>query len=202
MLLSSFISLQFYPPLNDLFFTEWLRSTTRTFESFLRQHMQKHSNFFYSLLKKVNWIVCKTSVNLTNLRELQSHFASLFIVSICFVVKVSSVYEADNRALLLLLKGGCLHQMNSPLQAEECLTGVLALERRLKEDHYLVPYALVQLGIIHYQQGAFQKAVQILDDAKQVDINLKKMFKLTLKYVWMNSDFIIKKPNNIYWFQT
>lgn len=81
-------------------------------------------------------------------------------------MKVSSVYEADNRALLLLLKGGCLHQMKSPLQAEECLAGVLALERRIKEDNYLVPYALVQLGIIHYQQGAYHKAVQILDDAK------------------------------------
>ncbi|KAG8316745.1 Tetratricopeptide repeat protein 39B [Homalodisca vitripennis] len=82
-------------------------------------------------------------------------------------LKISSAYEADNRGLLLLLKGGCLHQMNSPLQAEECLNSVLTLEKKIKEDHYLVPYALVQLGIIHFQQGAHQKAIQILEDAKK-----------------------------------
>lgn len=82
------------------------------------------------------------------------------------LVKISSVYEADNRGLLLLLKGGCLHQMNSPLQAEECLNSVLALEKKIKEDNYLIPYALVQLGIIHFQQGAHQKAIHILEDAK------------------------------------
>lgn len=31
--------------------------------------------------------------------------------------KETTKYDADNRALLLLLKGACLRQMNSPLQA-------------------------------------------------------------------------------------
>ncbi|XP_054281033.1 tetratricopeptide repeat protein 39B-like isoform X2 [Macrosteles quadrilineatus] len=82
-------------------------------------------------------------------------------------LKISTTYEADNRGLLMLLKGGCLHQMNSPLQAEECLSNVLALEKKIKEDHYLVPYALVQLGIIHFHQGHNQKAIQILEDVKK-----------------------------------
>lgn len=56
--------------------------------------------------------------------------------------------------------------MNSPLQAEECLSNVLALEKKIKEDNYLVPYALVQLGLIHFQQGHYQKATQILEDVK------------------------------------
>ncbi|PSN57871.1 Tetratricopeptide repeat protein 39B [Blattella germanica] len=51
-------------------------------------------------------------------------------------------FDSDNQALVLLLKGASLRQMQSPLQAEECLTSVLALEKKIKEDHYLIPYAM------------------------------------------------------------
>lgn len=81
---------------------------------------------------------------------------------------LNNAYEADNRGLLLILKGACLRHMNSPLQAEECLRTVLSLEKRIKEDHYLIPYSMVELGLIVYEQGDKQRAIQILEDAKYV----------------------------------
>jgi uncharacterized membrane-anchored protein len=75
-------------------------------------------------------------------------------------------FDADNRALVLLLKGASLRQMQSPLQAEECLNNVLLLEKKLKEDLYLIPYALVELALLFREQGNITKAAQLLEDAK------------------------------------
>lgn len=80
---------------------------------------------------------------------------------------LNNTYEADNHGLLFLLKGACLRHMNSPLQAEECLKTVLSLEKRIKEDHYLIPYSMVELGLLMYEQGDQERAVQILEDAKK-----------------------------------
>ncbi|XP_068082309.1 tetratricopeptide repeat protein 39B isoform X2 [Anabrus simplex] len=76
-------------------------------------------------------------------------------------------YAADNKALVLLLKGASLRLMNSPLQAEECLQSVIALDKQLKEDHYLVPYAIVELALLHKDQKNLSKAGQLLEDAKK-----------------------------------
>nr|CAD7420367.1 unnamed protein product [Timema poppensis] len=75
-------------------------------------------------------------------------------------------YDADNRGLVLLLKGVSLRHLHSPLQAEECLKTVISLEKKLKEDNYLVPYALVELAFIYKEQGNVSKAYQILEEAK------------------------------------
>nr|CAD7393263.1 unnamed protein product [Timema cristinae] len=76
-------------------------------------------------------------------------------------------YDADNRGLVLLLKGVSLRHLHSPLQAEECLKTVISLEKKLKEDNYLVPYALVELAFIYKEQGNVSKAYQILEEAKR-----------------------------------
>ncbi|XP_069693865.1 tetratricopeptide repeat protein 39B-like [Periplaneta americana] len=76
-------------------------------------------------------------------------------------------FEADNRGLLLLLKGASLRQMNSPLQAEECLVGVLSLEKKIREDLYLIPYTMVELAQLYQEQGNVSKASQLLEDAKK-----------------------------------
>lgn len=102
------------------------------------------------------------------------------------------VYGMDNKALLLLLKGACLRQMNSPLQATRyvymicntqnvfvifthpvtynfsCLENVIAMYKDLKEDHYLVPYAIVELALIYIEQGNKDQAILALEDAKYV----------------------------------
>lgn len=76
-------------------------------------------------------------------------------------------FDADNHALVLLLKGASLRQMQSPLQAEECLNTVLLLEKKIKEDLYLIPFTLVELALLFWDQGNTGKASQLLEDAKK-----------------------------------
>ncbi|KMQ96033.1 tetratricopeptide repeat protein 39b-like protein [Lasius niger] len=76
-------------------------------------------------------------------------------------------FHADNEALLLLLKGACLRQMKHPLQSEECLRRVLQLEKSVKEDTYLFPYATVELALLAQDQGDTQLAIGFLEDAKK-----------------------------------
>uniref|UniRef100_A0A0K8TME9 Uncharacterized protein n=1 Tax=Tabanus bromius TaxID=304241 RepID=A0A0K8TME9_TABBR len=81
--------------------------------------------------------------------------------------KEVSKYDADNKALTLLLKGACLRQMNSPLQALECLESVIALQSEIKDDTYLVPYAVVETGLIYADQGRKEEAIAALENAKK-----------------------------------
>ncbi|KAJ9575327.1 hypothetical protein L9F63_025722, partial [Diploptera punctata] len=83
-----------------------------------------------------------------------------------FEIPEPQEFDADNRALILLLKGASLRQMQSPLQAEECLNNVIALEKKIKEDHYLIPYATVELAQLYREQKNITKASQLLEDAK------------------------------------
>ncbi|XP_015599667.1 tetratricopeptide repeat protein 39B [Cephus cinctus] len=76
-------------------------------------------------------------------------------------------YHADNLALLLLLKGACLRQIRQPLQSEDCLKRVLALEKQIKDDTYLLPYATVELARLAKDQGHNQVAIALLEDAKK-----------------------------------
>lgn len=76
-------------------------------------------------------------------------------------------YEADNRALILLLKGACLRQMKSPLQALKCLETVIGMHRDVREDTYLVPYAIVELALLYHDQGRRDNAIAALEDAKK-----------------------------------
>lgn len=75
-------------------------------------------------------------------------------------------YYYDNKALVLLLKGACLRHMNSPLQALECLEIVISMQKQLKDDHYIVPYAIVELAFISMSEGQNEKAILALEDAK------------------------------------
>ncbi|XP_014259009.1 tetratricopeptide repeat protein 39B-like [Cimex lectularius] len=76
-------------------------------------------------------------------------------------------FEYDNKCLLLLLKGVCLFQMKSPLQAEQCLKTLIGYEKKIKQDLYLVPFALVELAIIYNSIGSLQKAISVLEDVKR-----------------------------------
>lgn len=99
-----------------------------------------------------------------------------------------SKYDADNRALLLLLKGACLRQMKSPMQSMKygvaffklkfrlqclmwdifyrCLEAVINLNKDIKEDLYIVPYAIVEIGLLYADQGRKENAIAALEDAK------------------------------------
>ena len=76
-------------------------------------------------------------------------------------------FQADNEALLLLIKGACLRQMKHPLLAEDCLRRVLELDKSIKEDTYLLPYATVELALLAQDQGNTQLAIGFLEDAKK-----------------------------------
>lgn len=47
-----------------------------------------------------------------------------------------------------------------------CLESVIALHKDLKEDLYLVPYAIVEIGLIYAEEGKTHLAIAALEDAK------------------------------------
>lgn len=75
-------------------------------------------------------------------------------------------YDVDDRALILLLQAACLRHMKSPLQALNCLESVIALQKDIVDDHYLIPYAIVELALIEWERGNKEKAILALEDAK------------------------------------
>lgn len=108
--------------------------------------------------------LCNVNCKILHLNDLYA-LALLFILFL-ILAALNSEYGADNKALLLLLKGACLRQMGSPLQAEECLKEVVSLEKKIKEDSFLVPYALVEMALLLLDQGNAPRAAQILEDTK------------------------------------
>ncbi|XP_053558554.1 tetratricopeptide repeat protein 39B isoform X2 [Bombina bombina] len=75
-------------------------------------------------------------------------------------------YSVDDQCLVQLLKGLCLKHLGRLLQAELCLNQVIQSEKRLKYDHYLLPFTFYELGLLHKQQGDFDKAIRYIETAK------------------------------------
>lgn len=75
-------------------------------------------------------------------------------------------YYYDDYYLAHLVKGSCLANMNSPLQAEECFKLVVNNEKKIKEDTYLVPNALLELGLLLLKAGDLDQSRTILEHAK------------------------------------
>ncbi|CAG9761116.1 unnamed protein product [Ceutorhynchus assimilis] len=78
-----------------------------------------------------------------------------------------SKYDHDNKALVYLLKGACLRHMGAPNQAIEYFEKVIGMQKELEEDHYLVPYAIVELALVEWANGNKEKAMYALEDAKK-----------------------------------
>lgn len=57
--------------------------------------------------------------------------------------------------------------MGSPLQAQQCLQEVVALEKQIVDDTYIVPYALVELAIIAKNQGENEQSIQLIESARK-----------------------------------
>lgn len=47
-----------------------------------------------------------------------------------------------------------------------CLETVVSMFKDLKEDLYLVPYAIVEIALIYVDQGKKEQAILALEDAK------------------------------------
>ncbi|XP_071532813.1 tetratricopeptide repeat protein 39B-like isoform X3 [Panulirus ornatus] len=81
-------------------------------------------------------------------------------------VENRSEYYSDDYLLAHLVKGSCLAYMNSPLQAEECFKFIVNNEKKIKEDTYLVPNALLELGLLLLRANDLDQARIILEHAK------------------------------------
>ncbi|KAI4896420.1 hypothetical protein NFI96_031516 [Prochilodus magdalenae] len=77
-----------------------------------------------------------------------------------------SEFHPDDQCLVQMLKGLCLKHLGRLLQAELCFTQVVSSEKRIRYDHYLVPFTLYELGLLYKQQGDFTKATRYIEDAK------------------------------------
>jgi hypothetical protein len=57
-------------------------------------------------------------------------------------------------------------------EAEECFRKVISLQKDLKDDTWLPPYATYELGILHSTEGRNEKAIVSLENAKYVKSHL------------------------------
>uniref|UniRef100_A0A8C2HFU4 Tetratricopeptide repeat protein 39B n=2 Tax=Cyprinus carpio TaxID=7962 RepID=A0A8C2HFU4_CYPCA len=77
-----------------------------------------------------------------------------------------SEFHPDDQCLVQMLKGLCLKHLGRLLQAELCFTQVLSSEKRIRYDHYLIPFTLYELGLLYKQQGDCVKATRFIENAK------------------------------------
>ena len=79
----------------------------------------------------------------------------------------------DDLLLTYHLKGCCLSNMQSPLQAAECFSFVVSNEKKIKEDKYLVPSSLMEIGLLHLhgETKDLDQAKTILEYAKYEGID-------------------------------
>ncbi|XP_043555151.1 tetratricopeptide repeat protein 39A isoform X2 [Chiloscyllium plagiosum] len=73
----------------------------------------------------------------------------------------------DDRCLVKLLKGLCLKHLDKLSEAEQYFHWIHTKEQMIKYDHYLIPNALLERGLICMQTGRNDEAIKILESAKQ-----------------------------------
>ncbi|XP_040819431.1 tetratricopeptide repeat protein 39B isoform X1 [Ochotona curzoniae] len=78
----------------------------------------------------------------------------------------ASEYSVDDECLVQLLKGCCLKNLQRPMQAELCFNHILASEKLLKYDHYLVPFTMFESAFLYKSQGEIDKAIKALENAR------------------------------------
>lgn len=74
---------------------------------------------------------------------------------------------ADDYSLAMLLKGVVQKAMNKPSQAELCFHEVLVNEDHLEYNSYLVPYTLLELGILYLKHNRLQDAGNFLYQCRE-----------------------------------
>lgn len=58
--------------------------------------------------------------------------------------------------------------LKSPVSS--CLETVLSLHKEIKEDEYLVPYAIVEMALLYIDEGKLDDAIAALEDAKYYSV--------------------------------
>ncbi|KPP65548.1 tetratricopeptide repeat protein 39A-like [Scleropages formosus] len=75
-------------------------------------------------------------------------------------------YRVDDSCIIQLLKGLCFKNKGQMQAAEDCFNKVYQSEKKIKYDHYLVPNALLELGLLYAQLGHKEQATKLLQKAK------------------------------------
>lgn len=78
-----------------------------------------------------------------------------------------SEFTTDDQCVVSLLKGLCLKHLGYKEEAEHYFTLILCNESLIKYDHYLVPNALLEHGLLCLEQGRTEEAIKLLETAKQ-----------------------------------
>nr|XP_042700928.1 tetratricopeptide repeat protein 39A isoform X3 [Chrysemys picta bellii] len=73
---------------------------------------------------------------------------------------------ADDQCLIKLLKGLCLKHLGKISEAEDHFIYIHLNERKIKYDHYLIPNALLELGVLYMDHGRKEEGVKLLERAK------------------------------------
>lgn len=99
-------------------------------------------------------------------------------------------YYEDNNCLLHLLRGACLRQMNARSRAEEDFRFVVENGKRVREDTFLVPFAIVELAILEMDRLDYAKAIMYLDEARKNYTGYSLESRLHFKIHAINSDIV------------
>ncbi|KAG9350862.1 hypothetical protein JZ751_024751 [Albula glossodonta] len=75
-------------------------------------------------------------------------------------------FSVDDQCLVSLLKGLCLKHLGHREEAEHYFTLIVCNETQIKYDHYLVPNALLEHGLLCLEQGRNEEAINLLEAAK------------------------------------
>uniref|UniRef100_A0A915I025 Tetratricopeptide repeat protein 39B n=1 Tax=Romanomermis culicivorax TaxID=13658 RepID=A0A915I025_ROMCU len=73
-----------------------------------------------------------------------------------------SASDPDDYYLCLLLKAMCLKYLQSPFQAEQCLSEIINEARQLTDNSYVLPCALFELSLMKYEDGEIMEAKSYL----------------------------------------
>uniref|UniRef100_A0A8C7NG51 Tetratricopeptide repeat domain 39A n=1 Tax=Oncorhynchus mykiss TaxID=8022 RepID=A0A8C7NG51_ONCMY len=85
----------------------------------------------------------------------------------CTLCSEGTEFSIDDQCLVSLLKGLCLKHLGHQEEAEAYFTLVLCNETQIKFDHYLVPNALLEHGLLCLEQGRKEEGIKLLETAKQ-----------------------------------
>lgn len=66
------------------------------------------------------------------------------------------------------------------------MEGVLQLHKEIKEDEYLIPYAIVEIALLYIDEGRIDNAIAALEDAKLVvDAKIWNLFKILILFFYL-----------------
>uniref|UniRef100_A0A8C5CE17 Tetratricopeptide repeat domain 39A n=1 Tax=Gadus morhua TaxID=8049 RepID=A0A8C5CE17_GADMO len=72
-------------------------------------------------------------------------------------------FSIDDQCLVSLLRGLCLKHLGHQDEAEAYFTLILCNESQIKYDHYLVPNALLEHGLLCLEQGRKEEGIKLLE---------------------------------------